>query len=178
MKGEIEKSLNRLYVYLCDLATSKHASTTHAGTSILNKFVESACFSSVHAPVANSPTKITAVSQPHNYSYFQFSFKFLINYNDEEASQLETIRLYEANLGQLLETNKRTDSWLLSSVVLALAWALTSKTSEVRLSTLGLVKKLYEALCEQTDLDDDNVMWKDFLKRFYLSYNKYYLDIL
>lgn len=77
------------------------------------------------------------------------------------ASQIETIRLYEANLEHLLEMSKRTDGWLLSSVLLALAWCLTSKSSQVRLDALRLVQKFNEKLAQ----DENTSCWSQFLRK-------------
>lgn len=144
------------------------------GASILGKFVESPLFSNQSNGSASSPnlthpstpTKLTTPQTSINYSFFQFAFKFLINYDQEKdmvevstSSQVETIRLFDANLDQFLEVNRRTDGWLLSSVIMALTWCLTSKTSSIRLSSLRLIEKLNERL------DEENVIWKNFLKK-------------
>lgn len=181
VKPEIEQSLNRLYTYLCELATSTTSKQWSAvGASILDKFVESTLFDnhssatnpSAHTP-STTPTKLTSpqTTATVSYSFFQFAFKFLIDYEADgeddlncgkvNSSQLETIRLFDAHLDQLLEVNKRTESWLLMSVIMALAWCFTSKSSQIRLTALALVQKL------NVRLDDDEfATWKLFLKKF------------
>lgn len=174
LKPEIEKSLNRLYAYLCELASTNGP---HVGLNLLNKFVESSLFDNhssgvivqPHTP-STTPTKLTSPQASQvSYSFFQFAFKFLINYDQDNednlvvstrSTQLQTIRLYEAHLEKLLEVNKRTEGWFLISCVLALAWCLTSKSSQIRLGALDLVEKLNKRLD-----DNDYSTWKLLLKK-------------
>ena len=167
---EIEKSLHRLYTYLCKMTANDYKQFQ----IILIKFIESGCFlsSSQSASPCLTPTKLTTITTTLNsnppvvYSFFQFAFRFLIIYDTESKNannetQLETIHLFELNLNQFLEMNKKlanTDSMLIS-VILALTWCLTSECTKVRCSALKLMEKFHIQLAES------QTIWSEYLKK-------------
>lgn len=160
---EIEKSLNRLYAYLCQMTTSDYKQY-HI---ILAKFMESGCFLSSSQPSSanQTPTKLTSSNSNSSiYTFFQFAFKFLIIYdsesNTQSVTQLETIRLFELNLDQFFEMNKKTADSMLNSVILALTWCLTSENMKVRSCALKLMDKIH------AKLDESQQMWTVYLKKY------------
>lgn len=171
---EIEKCLNRIYVYLC--AARQEYKQFGA---ILDKLTQSSCFINAHSTSTQTPTKLTTpTANPATYTFYQFSFKFLIDYglfNDGDhksatadelnCTQLETVRLYQTNLDEFIEmSRRRTDDSMLNSVLLALTWCLTSENRLVRTHSLRLIESIGDKL-SAVEADAQPDPWTLYIKK-------------
>jgi hypothetical protein len=156
IKLEINLVHNKIYSYLSSIQN-------HYSYLIINKLMQSSCFNQTNT--SSSPNKMNLqLTQSNNSSFFQFAFKFLIHLPKEDkllvSTQLRTIELFNQNLNELLNDNKKYDYSLLNATILMASWCLTNENAKIRTESLNLLESIYNLAQKEV-----TTVWSSYLKR-------------
>ena len=156
IKLEINLVHNKIYSYLSTVQQQY-------SNLIINKLMQSGCF--IQTTQSSSPSKVNLqLTQSNNSSFFQFAFKFLIHLPKEDkllvSTQLRTIELFNLNLNELLQDNKKYDYSLLNATILILTWCLTNENAKIRTESLNLLESIYNLAQQEV-----TTVWSSYLKR-------------
>ena len=167
IRAEIEQVLNELYVSLC-LKSPQDLIYPH----IIQKLTQAHCFFFHQAPASQIQTSLAPVAKGTvNHQFFNFAFKFLVDQSNQEVNnnndqkslvQSKTIQLFSNYIKDLLASEKKHDSSLVSGLVLALTCCLTSTSQDVRVEALDLLEKIG---AEGSESEGESFMWSAFIRK-------------